>query len=336
MQPKYNNSDLVVEIISEYDQNMIKMYSNKIYSGVLIIKNSKKLNGLDFLYNLDIKRLELLNFKIIPKLHSQTITQISIFNSFIQNFEEIQIDNLETLGIYNHQNLKQTQPLKLKINQFTKLKILCIQGWAVDLQPLSQITWLTTLILEWCKLDDANSLRPLINLVDLSINYNKSIDISSVQHLTQLSKLSLMQCGLINVDILCPLQNLRQLNISWNSIVYIQPLMKLNNLSSLDATNNKILDMHIERHPNFAKFNFENQLQPTKKQVNVANIMKNINSPTSSLKYISVLSIHFTCKYTIFRQHIIKYLQSYICTHNEFLVQTSILFQQVLEDHICQ
>ncbi|CAL5998635.1 Conserved_hypothetical protein [Hexamita inflata] len=315
---------------------MIQKYQNKISGGALTIKNSKKLNCLDFLYNLDIMRLDLLNFNIIPKLHSQTILQISIFNSFILSFEEIQIDNLEALGIYNHQNLKQTQPLKLKINQFTKLKELYIQGWAVDLQPLSQITRLTTLKLEWCQLDDANSIRPLTNLVELSINYNKSIDISSVQHLTKLSKLSLMQSGLINIDILCPLQNLRQLNISWNSIVYIQPLIKLKNLSSLDATNNKILDMHIERHPNFSRFNFNNQQQPTKKEVNFANKMRNIHSPTSSLKQICKKLSQLKQRNIIFRQSITQLLQAY--SHNQFLVQTLTIFQRinVLEDNICQ
>ncbi|CAL6074852.1 Hypothetical_protein [Hexamita inflata] len=63
--------------------------------------------------------------------------------------------------------------------------------------------------------------------------------------------------------------------------------MELKQLSQLNAEFNKNIDTEsIQLHPNFNNFDLDDQKQPTKEELQTANILRDINSPISSLKQI--------------------------------------------------
>ncbi|CAL6024080.1 Hypothetical_protein [Hexamita inflata] len=91
------------EILSEYDKLMIETYQNQIQNGTLKITNNPELTDLSFVRFFDIKRLELENCKkIIPKLESKTIKELSILNNNLYSIKDFQLETLEVLSFSNH------------------------------------------------------------------------------------------------------------------------------------------------------------------------------------------------------------------------------------------
>ncbi|CAL6025402.1 leucine-rich_repeat-containing protein [Hexamita inflata] len=215
----YVNSNNIIS--SQYDIMMIKMYQNLVDNGTLKIISNIQLKSLYFLQSLEIKDLWLYNCRnIIPKLQSETITNLHIIACDFYSLVEFKLNNLEVLEMQSNQKQKEATILVQEIVKFKKLKQLQLERWQVNLNPISMITGITKLSLVSCKLRNTEALRPLYNLVELSLNFNTNIDITSLQHLTRLTKLWLDECGLDNIDALRPLVNLNELIVSCCSIVF--------------------------------------------------------------------------------------------------------------------
>ncbi|CAL5988554.1 Conserved_hypothetical protein [Hexamita inflata] len=144
---------------------------------------------------------------------------------------------------------------------------------------------LTLLYLGSCGLLDIRQLKYLANLKEISLFDNYDIDITPLQYLTQLEIIDLSKCNLKCIDILGLLVYLKDLSIEENAIIYTQPLIQLKELSRLSALNNQIIDIQtLKRHPNFEKYKILNQQQPTNQEIVFANILRDINTPNTSLK----------------------------------------------------
>ncbi|CAL6029224.1 Leucine_Rich Repeat domain protein [Hexamita inflata] len=376
--PSDTNQSVVPEALdnlSEYDKQMIEKYQNQIQDGTLILYRDPDLKSLYFirLLKLNILVLECC-CNIIPKLESSTIKKLEITNCGIQSAKDFQLENLEVLGVFNFDDYLELNALAKEIVQFKKLKELALQQCITDYSPLAQMTGLTELSLQTCELRSTETLKPLINLEKLYLNYNKDIDITTLQYLTNLTYLSLVSsnlvrldalkplvnlkvlyldvnediditalqyltnltilqlayCNLVNIDALRPLKKLEELSIYDNKIVYLQPLMELRQLSKLYVRDNRIMDTEsIQLHPNFNSFILDNQNEPTKEELQTANIMKDINNQISSLKQICKVSQNIKDLNTVFRQNINQQLQDSYNNHEQLLTRAAKLFQKM-------
>ncbi|CAL6010760.1 leucine-rich_repeat domain-containing protein [Hexamita inflata] len=321
------------QLDTEYNKEMIEIYQDQIEDGALIIESDPELIGLDFIRTLKIQKLSINNCNnVIPILESENIIELSVSQCSFYSFEQFQLKYLKILKVQNSQVQKsQNQDTLIRVQQFTKfkeLKKLLLFGFAVNINPLSQMTNLTQLILSFCGIRNTEALKPLINLEVLYLPGNESIDITSLQFLNKLIKISLNYCCLISLDALRPLSKLSELSIQHNSIIHLQPLVGLMQLQFLYATNNKILDIKsIKQHPNFQKFKLGVQEQPAKIELKMANMMININRPITSLRTILKKILQLKSYSIICRQQINSCLKQ-LRTNQVTLAQAILLFQQ--------
>ncbi|CAL6003538.1 leucine-rich_repeat domain-containing protein [Hexamita inflata] len=321
-----------LQTLSELDKTMIKTYQNQIKDGALRIWNNQDLKYMEFIRFLKIDVLQLNDCKnIIPKLENRTIKELRLNDCEIFSVKDFHLENLEMLHFTNLSKRQKQNKLVQEILQFKKLKSVYLFSFKiVDVSPLFQMTGLTALCLNDCDIRSTEALRPLINLTELFLDNNQKIDITSIQFLTKLQVLQLQSCNLVSIDVLRSLTKLEVLTISINSIVYIQPLIEMKQLDYLSASYNKILDINvIEQHQNFNKFYFNEEIQPTKKELSVANILRSINSPILSLKSIQKQARSVKSQNNSFRLKVSYNLQKQFNNFSLFVARAGSLLQQM-------
>ncbi|CAL6069697.1 T9SS_type A sorting domain-containing protein [Hexamita inflata] len=319
-----------LQVLTEYDKQMIQKYQPQIKDGTLIIGRDQDLYSLDFIRTLNIYSLQLERcYNIIPKLESKTIKQFKTEYCNIENITDFQFENLEVLELCNYYQ-KETETLAKQILQFQKLKVLILFRWIIDISPLSQMTELTNLFLNGCKVRGIDLLQPIVSLQELYIDYT-DIDITPIQYWTKLTKLSLISCNLINLDALTPLVNLQELNLIGNKIVHLQPILKLN-LSKLDARYNNIQADNFE-HPNF---DLREQKQPTEAELKTANMLRNIDTPINSLRNQCKIKLNYRAKISLFKIKITECLQQQSDSHSKLIARAAFLFEQINAIESCQ
>ncbi|CAL6025419.1 protein_phosphatase 1 regulatory subunit 7 [Hexamita inflata] len=321
-----------LKTLSEWDKAMIKTYQNQIIDWALRIWSNQDLQSLDFIRFLKIDVLQLNNCKnIIPKLENRTIKELRLNDCDIFSVKDFHLENLEMLHFTNLSKQQKQNKLVQEILQFKKLKSVYLFSFKiVDVSPLSQMTGLTVLCLNDCDIRSTEALRPLINLTELFLDNNKKVDITIIQYLTKLQVLELQSCNLVSIDVLRPLTKLEVLTISTNSLVYIQPLVEMKQLDYLSASYNKILDSNVmEQHQNFNKFYFNEEIQPTKIELSVANILRSINSPIISLKSIQKQARSVKSQNNSFRLKVSENLQKQFNNFSQFVARAGSLLQQM-------
>ncbi|CAL5979923.1 leucine_Rich Repeat (LRR)-containing protein [Hexamita inflata] len=194
--------------ILEYDEAMLQKYRNKVKNGMLKIQSDQDLKSLEFINTLNLYKLELeYCYYIIPKLDSQTIKQLYLINCVIQSLKNFQLENIEDLHLQNY-SIKQLD--LQEITRFVKLTKLCLGACIVDISPLSLMTGLTNLILNFCEISN-------------------EVDITALQYLTNLTNLSLRQCNLGNLSVLRYLIKLEVLDIGLNKDTLHHPYPSIYN-----------------------------------------------------------------------------------------------------------
>ncbi|CAL5988140.1 leucine-rich_repeat domain-containing protein [Hexamita inflata] len=195
----------------------------------------------------------------------------------------------------------------------------------IKITSLRHLNKLTSLSLCHCELVQIDELRPLINLLELYLHGNKC-DISPVQYLTKLTKLGLEGCNQVNLDVLQQLVNLQEIQLYDNSIVYIQPLARLKQIIKLSTFKNYIIDIpSVQHHPNFEKFDFSFQVQPSFELLKRANIFRSINKPITLLKSIDK---NFKQVYT-FRQKLEQCLKQCQQDQAKLFSHVSLFFERI-------
>ncbi|CAL5979585.1 leucine-rich_repeat domain-containing protein [Hexamita inflata] len=250
MQQKNNQN--IYPAFSEHEQQIIKEQISQIKAGSFKIEGDSELKSIEFIKLLNLQKLELINCNnIIPKLESQSITELHIENNNYLNLNELQLDNLEIFKYYKLISERCDQIVNLnfakEIVQFNNLKQLYLDRCRVDISPLQQIISLTKVQLNQCSLEKIEFLRPLINLTDLSLFGNEYIEINQLQYLTQLKKLDLGLCGLIKIDALSTLINLTDLSLYGNEKLDIGPLQHLTRLITLNLDSCNLVSLEALR-----------------------------------------------------------------------------------------
>ncbi|CAL6006013.1 Conserved_hypothetical protein [Hexamita inflata] len=279
-----------------YDDAMTVKYMNKVIDGALKIQNDPELTSLDFLqtvyktitdddlglnivgfeqsFGFAITKLELENcHNIIPKLNNRHIKELIINNCNVSNIDLLQLDGLVELCFQCSQGCICNSKLIYNMSKFNVLTSLSLNGYnGVDINPLSQMTQLNILSLKSCGLIFVDSLRHLINLEELYLSHNQNIDITPLLYIPQITKLDLSSCGLKSIEVLKLLINLQDLSLKSNQIVFIQPLEELYQLQKLNAQDNKLIDLKkLKKHPNLQEYQLDFQVQPTEKEIQIAN-----------------------------------------------------------------
>ncbi|CAL6005835.1 Conserved_hypothetical protein [Hexamita inflata] len=255
-------------------------------------------------------------------LRFQKLKELVLHGWIIDTTIISQMTDITNLGLSNC-GLLSTEALRPLIN----LEQLYLQeNKELDITSLQYMIKLTKLNLSDCGLLSVDAIRSLFNLQELNLHQNKDINITSLQYLTKLTKLNLVSCNLVSLDALRPLTLLKELVISWNSIVYLQAIIKLNQLSKLDARNNKIVDFQdFQHHPKVEMFDVKNQSKPTKEELQIANILREINSPITCLKQINMKLSHIKHQNIIIRTK--KQLKVSLNSHAQFLARIALLIQ---------
>ncbi|CAL6079690.1 leucine-rich_repeat domain-containing protein [Hexamita inflata] len=190
------------------------------------------------------------------------------------------------------------------------------------------MTGLTKLSLNSCDLCNTETLRPLTNLIVLSLNGNQDINIYTLQYLTKLTSLYLNSCGVVSLDFLRPLTKLEVLDIYDNKVVFIQPILELKYLSILSAGYNKLIDIQtIEQHSNFKNFVLNIQDLPTNEELKVANILRIINHPVIKFKQIYKQACQLNIKSNIFKKKLNECLQKLYSNQVSFIAQAAFILQ---------
>ncbi|CAL6054583.1 leucine_Rich Repeat (LRR)-containing protein [Hexamita inflata] len=199
----------------------------------------------------------------------QYLTKLMILN--LSGLDIIQLGPLSTLI-----NLKE---LNLSCNNFE------------DITALQYLTELTILDMSGCELSNVDVFKFLVNLKELFLNGNENIDITPLQYLTHLIKLQLESCGLKSVEALIPLQNLKELDLSSNQIVYLQPLELLKQLKALTIQGNQVIQLSSYFAKLYKSYEIQHLLadqnQPTAQEIQIANILRDVNSPVTQLNSIN-------------------------------------------------
>ncbi|CAL5988280.1 internalin_A [Hexamita inflata] len=235
---------------------------------------------------------------------------------------------LEVLQFINF-NQQESKTLTQEIVRFQKLKELHLEGWKINISPLSQMINITSLVLNRCELRSTEALKLLINLKELHLNLNKGVEITSLQYLTKLTKLSLQSCNLVNIDALRPLSILQELYINDNKIVFIQPIVGLKLLFKLDAGYNCIKDSDlIKHHQNINQYQIDSY-EPTYEQLLIANTMKDIQNQITNLRNIYKLANYLQQQNIIFRSKISEGLRIQYSRQVSFIAQAAYLFKQM-------
>jgi internalin A len=117
------------------------------------------------------------------------------------------------------------------------------QNHISDISPLTGLTNLQELYLDYNQISDISPLAGLTNLQVLQITNNQISDISSLAGLTNLRTLFITTNQISDISPLAGLTNLEHLWLSVNQISDISPLAGLTNLQFLQLNNNQISDI---------------------------------------------------------------------------------------------
>ena len=114
-----------------------------------------------------------------------------------------------------------------------------------DINILSNLINLTSLVLVWNHIEDISPISELKNLKSLVLSSNKIKDLTPLTGLTKLIRLSIDDNNITDISPLSNLTNLRALYLSWNQISNIDALSNLKEIGDISYIE-KNLDDEIE------------------------------------------------------------------------------------------
>ncbi|CAL6093978.1 leucine-rich_repeat domain-containing protein [Hexamita inflata] len=339
------------QYLSEYDQNMIRKFEDKVLDGVLEIKDNQELTNLDFIQNLSVCKLKLENCQNIQhQIFNDTITELYITKCKFTSLLDIQINNLEVLSLQeNRINDIQNVIVKMKCNpKFSKLLELDISEQlnftqnnqniskeslninTEQLKKQNSIINLVKLTLEGNGITDIDELSTFVNLKELNLSQNKNINIGSIKYLTQLTKLSLENCKLVNIQNISFLTNLTDLNLNENQ-VDITPLSNLSQLNNLHLFGCGLASVQLSPLQNLLQLvylqleaNEIYDISTLNKLINLKHLelqCNNINDISSikNLENLTFLDIsHCEIKYFSVLRKLINLEELYMCENRYF------------------
>ena len=236
------------------DKRKIELWGMKMgKEGLLTIINNKhkfmeieeltlgrvKLNSIDFLENINLDRLRVLNLEL------NRISDLNIFS-------KLYLKNLETLNLSNNSITSIDILSKTTMNNLENLYL--SRNFIESIDILSRVNFpkLKGLYLSENKISNISILSKVsfLNLNELFLNSNSinSIDVFKEVKFPFLKVLNLSGNKITSIDALgtIPCLKLEELNLKMNLIINIEPLSKVNlsSLKALHLDNNKIIDIN--------------------------------------------------------------------------------------------
>ena len=156
------------------------------------------------------------------------------------NFLNLGAEYIEGKGVVNSNTVSDLQPLSGLTNLHT---LLLERNNIRDISALSALINLTSLYLHSNNNSDISALSALINLHELWLQSNNISDISALSGLTNLKSLYLSRNNISDISALSTLKSLKWLYLSRNNISDISALSALINLNTLELENNNISDI---------------------------------------------------------------------------------------------
>ncbi|CAL6044754.1 leucine-rich_repeat domain-containing protein [Hexamita inflata] len=228
-----------------YEKYMINKYNINNSNNCLTIYEDNELQSMEFINKFKVTQLSIEKcIKLIPKLNSLSIKQLSLELCNVTSIEELQLKNLEVLILAeNPQNM-----IKFNIKnicKFQQLKRLDISGYNNINASCIQIEGLTTLKICNCGIQSIKMLKTFKNLTELALNNNKNIDIAPLSDLLYLTKLDLGRCNIKNTFTIQKLVHLNELSLYGNQSIEITPLQFLKKITvlSLDSCSLQNIDI---------------------------------------------------------------------------------------------
>ena len=153
----------------------------------------------------------------------------------LMRFKEI-----ESIDISNNMMIGNLDPL----SELTELTSINFSSTLIDdLSPLRNLNQLQTLNCSGTPVTDINPLRYTNNLKELNCSTTGISDYAVLQYLNQLEKLDLSFTPIATLNMLAGLNKLKQLKLSGTSINDVSPIGQLAQLSYLNLANSEISSM---------------------------------------------------------------------------------------------
>ncbi|CAL6017276.1 Conserved_hypothetical protein [Hexamita inflata] len=279
LKEKISNSSFSVHIAKTLNIENIKMY-HQLKELFIEGYNNIDTTPLQQLKNLSTVRIEKCE-NIIINFNSESFKDVLLNCCIFKSVDAFRLPNIERLGLTNFSAINLDN-----INQYLKLKELDLSGnQRLNLQQLQELTYITSLNLSGCKLQDftnsniqtmfgcknvdifqlrflirleklsfrkcginmINVVSFLVNLKELDLAENNCNDLAPLQALVKLTKLNLENCKLTNIDSLKALVNLEELNLSEkiNGLQDISALQYLTKLITLDMRSCQLSNVHV-------------------------------------------------------------------------------------------
>ncbi|CAL6005813.1 leucine-rich_repeat domain-containing protein [Hexamita inflata] len=204
------------------DDKRIEVLKQRVFDGKLSIKNDT-LRDLSFIENLNVQILDLSRCNIIPKFTCQTMKELRIDQINIENFKNINLENLETLKISkSHLNECEyfSKVIELELHHVQNVEYLFSKQICKTIKELRVINCsiksLNSIHLENVKVLYIQGYNPFANnpnilnieniqtyqhLRDLCLVLQNDIDTTPLQQLTNLSTVKFKQCNNLIINL---------------------------------------------------------------------------------------------------------------------------------------
>ncbi|CAL6035263.1 Conserved_hypothetical protein [Hexamita inflata] len=263
-----------IQVKFENDR-LAHIFKQRVFNGELSI-NNMNLRDLSFIQSLDLKVLELINCQnLIPKFSNQTIKELRIDGLNINNFNEIQLQNLEVLKIQNsnceiqqcdllaHVQILELHRVKNALQLLTsncRVKELSLTECDIESLSTNKLQSVEVLTIQ----ERASKRQRFINLQNITSYYNlrelfiqlyNSIDTTPLLELLNLQTIKFKQCN----DMI--------INLNGDSINKVElNNCKLKCIQSFTLKNLKILNIYNFGFP--SGFEMMNNIKPFQLQIN--------------------------------------------------------------------
>lgn len=211
----------------------------------------------------------------ISQIEPDTITvDASPIYKQLMRFKQI-----KTIDLSNNMMIGNLDP----ISELTELTTIDFSNTLIDdLSPLRNLNQLQQLDCSGTPVTDISPLRYATNLNMLDCSITRITDFSVLEHLNRLEKLDLSFTPITSVDVLASLSKLKQLKISGTQLTDLSAISQLNELAYLNVSNSKMSSLSsISSLSGLKNLNIDSTA--------IADL-----SPLSSLHQLSVLQANHT------------------------------------------
>lgn len=202
--------------------------------------------------------------------------------------------------------LADATPIYNQLMRFKEIKSLDVSNNMMigNLEPVSELTELTSIDFSNTLIDDLLPLRNLNQLQEINCSGTPVTDINPLRYATNLKILNFSKTGVTDFSVLKHLRQLEKLNLSYTLIESTELLSGLTMLKQLNLSGTKVTDVSaIDQLTQLAYLNMSNAKMRSLGSVSTLNGLKNLNvdstsisdlSPLSSLENLSVLQANHT------------------------------------------